>query len=711
MSGEAASRSVAAPRPARKSPGYVVAPDESGFKDRSSGGLFLMLLVVLLPVSLPARASLPSLQPPQEPPPSLARPATLPDLLPLPRPDLSEMEPGLVRQIEGVSEVVEELLRSGGDRNQLLAAYGALGHLYAYYEVSDAARVCYENGRRLAPEDFRWPYYLGWLQGDLGEDEEALQLFLEAHRLAPRDVPTLVRLGNLELDLDDPDQAVGYFRQALDIEPDLAAGWWGLGRVAALRGEHREAIRAFEKTLELEPEAGVVHYALAQSLRAVGDLEAARESLGRYNRGKVRFPDPLVDRIGETSALSSLDLVRSLAARRDAFPDLKFLSYTLAFLADMQGATDHLAKELATWPAERREADRLQRARLYYALGGLLVHQGEQAEAMQHFRTALELAPDLDDARIKLANGLAREGRFSEAVEALSAVLEREPNNTAALLKRAASWMGLERWGEAAKDLRRLERSDPSSHEVEYRLAVCLERLGRPEEALPRYQAAGRLDPEPERAARARLQAADLLLRRGSEGEAAEELDRALELVPGLLEARLTRAGLAIRAGDFDAALGHFDQALTFHPDSTPAHIGRATVLLLLGRYRAAAEALQASLDVLPNDGALLLLTARVLAAAPDASVHDGARALELARRLEVAQPGPRSAEALALAEAESGRFDDAVRWQQEAVERARRSGRERLARDLESRLPGLEAGRPWRAASPGELIVLPNEG
>jgi len=630
------------------------------------------------------------------------------DLLPLPDPDLDRLDPRLAQQLEELGDLVRRRLATA-DPAELAATFATLGHLYTYYEMSAPALTCYENAHRLEPDNPDWAFYLGFLLKDLGESRRAVELFEEVLQSEPGDLASLVRLGELHLEADRPAAAETTYRRVLDVDPRSAAGWYGLGRVAARRGDHEQAVRHFEKTLELQPAADLAYYSLGQSLRRLGRIDEAREALARRGSGKPRFPDPRVDRLRDTTTLSTLQLVRALAADREGFPDEKYLNYTLSQLASLDGAVEHFEQVLRAWP-EGREADRVERARLHYALGGLLVNKERPEEAIEHLRTALELLPDLTDARVKLANALARNRRFEEAVTELTRVLEEQPDHAQVRLKRAAAAMALGRWQQAADDLFALERRDPNNFEVQGRLAATLERLGRIREAVSRFRAAARLDPSGERAAQAHVQAATLLLREGALREALAELRRAVELDPGHLDARLTLAGLLVRNQRYDDALGQFEALLEHHPDAVPGHLGRATVLLLLGRYSEARTALEDSLATLPDHPAVALLLARLLTAAPDESVHDGTRAETLARRLDEAHPSPRSAEVRALAAAETGRFPEAVEWQREAVERARRSGQNDLARYLADRIAIFEAGETWRARGPGELIVLPGE-
>ena len=62
-------------------------------------------------------------------------------------------------------------------------------------------------------------------------------------------------------------------------------------------------------------------------------------------------------------------------------------------------------------------------------------------------------------------------------------------------------------------------------------------------------------------------------------------------------------------------------------------------------------------------------------------------------RVIKVTNLNPR--EALAAACAESGQFDDAVKWQEEAIRQAKSQGRDDRLQDLERRLSLYRSGRP----------------
>ena len=79
-------------------------------------------------------------------------------------------------------------------------AYGELGKIPMAADHRDAAEPCLLNAQTLAPQDFRWPYYLAHLYRENGDLAKATPAFERALQIRPDDVDALVWLGNFELD-------------------------------------------------------------------------------------------------------------------------------------------------------------------------------------------------------------------------------------------------------------------------------------------------------------------------------------------------------------------------------------------------------------------------------------------------------------------------------------------------------------------------------
>ena len=95
-----------------------------------------------------------------------------------------------------IREQVQKAYASAQANPRDAEAVGRLGMTLHTYEEYEGAAVCYERARRLAPDEFRWVYYLGIVQGALGKHGEASALFNEATRRRPDYLPARLRLAD-----------------------------------------------------------------------------------------------------------------------------------------------------------------------------------------------------------------------------------------------------------------------------------------------------------------------------------------------------------------------------------------------------------------------------------------------------------------------------------------------------------------------------------
>lgn len=616
------------------------------------------------------------------PPPS-------PGDLSLPRPDLAGFEPVVRQRVEGLQAVAEAARdRLGGEGADSLAAaeaFGDLGRLYHSFLFLGAAETCYANAARLAPRRFEWHYLLGTVQAHQGETEQAAASFERARELATEDVTTLIRLGDQYLKLDQAAQARRAFTRASELDPASAAAFFGLGRTAALEGNAAEARDHFERALAIQPGATAIHYPLAQAYRSLGDEEKFQAHLELRGERGVDVPDPWMREVRLLEARTAIDSVRSLAARPQRLSDEELVNFAAAQFHGLGGALEEFARSVAN---AEPAANPRERARILLVLGSLQARDGDDAEAVANLREALRLAPDLAAARLPLAVALARTGAPAQALEVIDARLADHPDDVAARLARATVLEDLDRSAEALAELRRAVAAAPEDGTARLRLATALEKAGDLEAALGELRKGAELDlPQADRAV-AYHRLGELLRRQGRTAEAKASYEQALQIDPGLLDARLGLAAALGQEGRLEEALEVYARVLAEHPEHETARAGKATVLLLLGRNREAQRELEAGLELSPGSLVLKRLLSRHLAACPDRSVRDGGRAVELATSLLRAQPTFENAETFAMALAEAGRFADAVKAQQELMNRARSAGRQadlpRLAANLE---------------------------
>ncbi len=249
----------------------------------------------------------------------------------------------------------------------------------------------------------------------------------------------------------------------------------------------------------------------------------------------------------------------------------------------------------------------------------------------------------------------------------------------------------------AREAFERALRADPGHANANFHLGESLAMAGELTAARPFLERAVRLAP---------LYGADVHLvlalahaRGGAAQEARAELAQALAL-GGEDAGVLHRAGKVLRElGETERARSLYLAALERDPGLAAAANDLGWLERLGGDLAAAREAFERALAADPYLKPALVNLAGLLASAPDERVRDGARALLLAER--AARAGVSDAVALdlrAMALAELGRFQEASRVCERALESARAGGREAYAEAIEGRLALYRAAQPYRS-------------
>ena len=180
---------------------------------------------------------------------------------------------------------------------ELAEAYGDLGLVLLAAGYSGAAEISYENAFTLAPQDYRWAYYLGHVYLDIGEVVTATRYFSQALQMAPDDIPARIWYGETMLAWGRPELSELAFMAALSYQPRSQAALFGLGRTRLVQRDFRSAVDYLERALAIDPRVSGIRYPLALAHRGLGDLTAAELHL--RNRGDVQpeLPDSLMENV------------------------------------------------------------------------------------------------------------------------------------------------------------------------------------------------------------------------------------------------------------------------------------------------------------------------------------------------------------------------------------------------------------------------------
>ncbi len=163
--------------------------------------------------------------------------------------------------------------------------------------------------------------------------------------------------------------------------------------------------------------------------------------------------------------------------------------------------------------------------------------------------------------------------------------------------------------------------------------------------------------------------------------------------------AHASLADLLLRRDRIDEAISHSEEALRIHSRNGNAHNTLAFGLFRTGRVDEAVAHWKESLEIRPDDMNAQAYLAWVLATSPDASLRDGAKAVELAKKV-LEQAGHADVvvlRTLAAGYAASGRFSEAIETAQQALQLAITQDNSALIWDLQLNIANYQRNRPLR--------------
>jgi cytochrome c-type biogenesis protein CcmH/NrfG len=197
----------------------------------------------------------------------------------------------------------------------------------------------------------------------------------------------------------------------------------------------------------------------------------------------------------------------------------------------------------------------------------------------------------------------------------------------------------------------------------------------------------------------------EIFSQRGELQEAVANFREAIEIRPENAKAHASLATALMREGNTNEAFLHWQESLRLEPGNVNARDNLGVALALQGRTREAMAQWEQSLKYDGDDGSAQNKLAWVLATAPDPSLRDGDRAVQLAERV-LQLSGYKKAvvfQTLAAAYAETGRFSAAIDTAKRGLQLATEQKNFTLVDDLKQNIILFETSVPVRDKSLGD--------
>ena len=365
-----------------------------------------------------------------------------------------------------------------------------------------------------------------------------------------------------------------------------------------------------------------------------------------------------------------------------------------------RGAIDKLNRALQAGPLEaplpanpKTGPEFGERARAYF-------RKGQLDRAVADINAAIKLEPR-NREWLKLRGQMhSYMGNHDDAIADFGAMIALDGHDVEAYRMRASEHYQKNDFKTALTDVEtaiKIAPKDPHNYSLRGQLYFA---TGDYDHAIAGMDAAIRLDPTnlPLLASRAAM-----FQQMGQYDRAIADCDRMIAMKPNDSEPYRYRAGEYQFKGDFERAISDLGEALKRKPNDAALYLARAELEILVGRWADAHSDYEQVARTNPDNADFLDSTAWTLATSTRPGMLDGRHAVALATKAcqLTAWRNWKYLDTLAAAYAEVGDFEQAVRWQQEAI----RWGGGLQATDvigIKGRLRLYEQGRVYREEDDG---------
>ncbi|MBY8604484.1 tetratricopeptide repeat protein [Burkholderia arboris] len=298
------------------------------------------------------------------------------------------------------------------------------------------------------------------------------------------------------------------------------------------------------------------------------------------------------------------DAARDYLAVLAKAPDHPQALHLYGVLQFQCGAADHaealLRQSIAIAPDVRALSD----------LGAIVGERGRIDEALGHFATALQAAPDDVQTLVRRGNTLIGLRRYDDALVSFDRALAVSPLVLDALCNRGGALRALGRLDDALDTYDRALMVDPHSFESWFNRGLVLREMRRAADALHCFDRANAIRPG----------VAAIMAERGRTlaeldrlNEALAAFNDAIAADPARLDALCDSAAVLERLGRADEALARCERVLARDPDHVRALAGRGNALLQLERHNDALDSYERALALEPRSADTLCNRGTVL--------------------------------------------------------------------------------------------------
>ncbi len=466
----------------------------------------------------------------------------------------AHLQRGLALYAQGQNEEAIAALQQALALAPSAEIYYHLAELYHDSEIFEPALEAVNQALALQPDWIDAMAQKGAILRRLERNEEALQLLDDALAENPEWPWAHAERGAVLSNLDRNEEALEAFRKAVSLAPDYPFANVQLGILLMLLDRDMEALPILKHALTLSPDNRILFYFHGLALY----------NLDRYEEALDAFDEVLQRDIGDVEA----------AYYRGAC--LRLLNRFDEAITALQAAEDLEAAKGAVQP------------RTYAELGEAMRMAGRHREAIEAFRSAVELEPDYQWALARYGETLRFLGRNQEAVELLERAVELNKEDSWAFGSLGAAYSSVERQRSAILALDRALALNPEYTWAWSWKGVVLRQARRYADAVQALERALERDPQ---AAWLHGEKGLALRQLGVYERASSSLLQAVRLDSQYAWGYGQLACTAYLLGEDAGALQHAEHALSLDRSLLWVHQVRSVALQRLGREEEAQAA------------------------------------------------------------------------------------------------------------------------
>ena len=319
-----------------------------------------------------------------------------------------------------------------------------------------------------------------------GHPDEAIQKYQQIIKLDPALAAGYNNLGRLLYQQGRLDEAIQPLRQASKLDPKAEPPRALLGFVQFQRADFEGAKREFKIASQLNPADYSVRLFLARSMVELRDFDGALEVLNKLLRDDPKNTEALYTLGGVYSSLAEI----TIGKIQTVDPNSYLLELLLGKVSEIKqlypDAAEHYKRAIERAPDVPD---------LYYRYAHALWAAGDSQTAMTAYKNALQRNPYDYRAEWELARILLAD-QPDEALRLTTHALELNPNLADALTIRGRALVALQKPKDAIADFRKAIAISPDDPAIHFQLARAYRLTGMTAEAQTENAIYERLDKE-----------------------------------------------------------------------------------------------------------------------------------------------------------------------------------------------------------------------